>query len=196
MYVQTWVFSCFRVKLGRPVSLLTHTHTHTFPVDIFSQNWIKMHQSGSLFVQWKESYQYKWDKLIIPLHDFPLKLCICAQPLLNKYKCSFRFGKMLQTLTGAIADTLTEEDSYSMGNQSPQSSLTFSMSLWQRKRSWTSLRAVGDATSLIHTCRDMQRTQTGLVSSRDTKSDRKPTVKGSGWTKLSYAAIPTQKNQV
>lgn len=42
--------------------------------------------------------------------------------------------------------------SYSIGNQSPQSSLTFSMSSWQRKRSWTSLRAVGGTTSLIHTC--------------------------------------------
>lgn len=42
--------------------------------------------------------------------------------------------------------------SYSIGNQSLQSCLTFSMSSWQRKRSWTSLRAVGGATSLIHSC--------------------------------------------
>ena len=43
---------------------------------------------------------------------------------------------------------------YSIGNQSPQSSLTFSMSSWQRKRSWTSLRAEGGTASLIHTCRN------------------------------------------
>lgn len=57
-----------------------------------------------------------------------------------------------------------EQDTYSMGNQSPQSSLTLSMSLWQRKRSWTSLRAVGGTTSLIQTCRDRQKAQIGLVS--------------------------------
>lgn len=51
--------------------------------------------------------------------------------------------------------------SYSIGNQSLQSCLTFSMSSWQRKRSWTSLRAVGGATSLIHTC-----------SGRETRTDQ------------------------
>ena len=47
----------------------------------------------------------------------------------------------------------------SIGNQSPQSNLTLSMSSWQRSRSWTSLRAVGDTTSVIHTCGDQWRTQ-------------------------------------
>lgn len=41
---------------------------------------------------------------------------------------------------------------YSMGNQSPQSCLTVSMSSWQRRRRWISLSAVGGTSSVIHTC--------------------------------------------
>lgn len=63
-----------------------------------------------------------------------------------------------------LISTVTREDPYSMGNQSPQSSLTFSMSLWQRKRSWTSLSAVGGTTSLIHTCAERDREQAAAVS--------------------------------
>lgn len=80
----------------------------------------------------------------------------------NGYKHVYcTLDKMIQTMTAASTGKLSEGDSYSMGNQSPQSSLTLSMSLWQRKRSWTSLRAVGGATSLIHTCRDQQREKKG-----------------------------------
>lgn len=40
---------------------------------------------------------------------------------------------------------------YSMGNQSPHSTLTLSMSSWHRRRSLISLSAVGGTTSVIHT---------------------------------------------
>lgn len=67
-----------------------------------------------------------------------------------------RETNMLMMVPKHTNDTLNMS-TYSIGNQSPQSSLTLSMSSWQRKRSWTSLRAVGGTTSLIHTYRDQER---------------------------------------
>lgn len=42
---------------------------------------------------------------------------------------------------------------YSIGNQSPQSCFTVSMSSWQRRRKFTSVSAVGGTSSVIHACK-------------------------------------------
>lgn len=99
----------------------------------------------------------------------PQKVCLTYGPLLvsslgiqltGVHLCPSITVKQRQFLYTQMStnDTLGMI-TYSIGNQSPQSSLTFSMSSWQRKRSWTSLRAVGGTTSLIHTCRSQQSAQ-------------------------------------
>lgn len=42
---------------------------------------------------------------------------------------------------------------YSIGNQSPQSCFTVSMSSWQSRRRFTSVSAVGGTSSVIHACK-------------------------------------------
>lgn len=42
---------------------------------------------------------------------------------------------------------------YSIGNQSPQSCLTVSMSSWHSRRRFTSVSAVGGTSSVIHACK-------------------------------------------
>lgn len=122
-----------------------------------------------------------------------VSLRTCTITSLKGYKHVYcTFDKIIQTMTAASTGKPSEDDSYSMGNQSPQSSLTLSMSLWQRKRSWTSLRAVGGTTSLIHTCRDQRREKTwwGLVSPSVTIKQTSINV-GESW--LNIASVVKKK---
>lgn len=114
---------------------------------------------------WNQTSDRSHIRLLLRLQ----KVCLTYGPLLvsslgiqltGVHLCQSITMKQRQFLyTQMSANDTLSMITYSIGNQSPQSSLTFSMSSWQRKRSWTSLRAVGGTTSLIHTCRFQQSAQ-------------------------------------